>query len=69
MSAFNTRPIAIIIVTKLDLPYDISGNGVPTTGSRPEIIPMLIAIWKKNILATPIQTILPYLLFTLNAMK
>ena len=42
MSALNTKAIAIIIVTKFDLPYDISGNGVPTTGKRPEIIPMFI---------------------------
>lgn len=69
MSAFRTNPMPIIVVTRLDLPYDIRGNGVPTTGRSPDIIPTLMNTWQKSILATPIHKILPNVFLALNAMQ
>jgi hypothetical protein len=40
---------------KLEPPYDKNGSGVPTTGSRPDIIEILINTCRKIIVATPIQ--------------
>ena len=33
-------------------PYDISGNGIPITGTRPMVIPTLIKVWKSKTEAT-----------------
>ena len=41
-SILSTKPIEIIIDNIADPPYDTKGNGMPTTGIKPETIEIFI---------------------------
>ena len=54
MLAFIIKPKLISIDTIIVPPYEINGNGTPTTGIIPITIPILINTWLKNIDIRPI---------------
>ena len=52
--ASNAKAMNIIIekANNDDPPYEISGNGIPITGTKPMVIPTLMSVWKSNTEAT-----------------
>ena len=57
----NNKPKLNNIVTIAVPPYDIRGNGTPTTGIKPITIEIFMNMYKKNVEVIPIPNILPKL--------
>ena len=56
MEADKIIPNEMNIVSILDPPYDINGNGAPTTGNNPDTIPTFTKTQLKSMKTIPLHS-------------